>query len=390
MSLLDLNHANLTQTLLSRLFQSDIRTWLLDYAQPYKELMAYYRCAMMEVSTKFQVLNEEFSLQYDRNPIEGIKTRLKSLESVIEKLSRKQLPLSIESIEQNINDIAGVRVVCSYQSDIYMLADAFLHQDDIVLIQRKDYILLFFVSAVLGWIMEVTCKLFEFHRFINRGFLIGPYCPIYGVGAVVITATLTRYADSPVIVFIMAILICGTLEYLTSYAMEKLFHARWWDYSQRRWNINGRICAVTLIPFGILGLVMIYLVKPFLFRLFAQIPQPWMDGVCAVLVAVFLTDTVISTTILGKIRHTAELASGDSTEAITHIVREKLQARPLVRRTLRAFPYAQVYNRRLLERIKRTRAEIKEELQQKREGLRSDVEQWEQRMRILKEKKTGK
>ena len=238
----------------------------------------------------------------------------------------------------------------------------------------ENYILLFFVSAVLGWIMEVTCKLFEFHRFINRGFLIGPYCPIYGVGAV----------------FIMAILICGTLEYLTSYAMEKLFHARWWDYSQRRWNINGRICAVTLIPFGILGLVMIYLVKPFLFRLFAQIPQPWMDGVCAVLVAVFLTDTVISTTILGKIRHTAELASGDSTEAITHIVREKLQARPLVRRTLRAFPYAQVYNRRLLERIKRTRAEIKEELQQKREGLRSDVEQWEQRMRILKEKKTGK
>ena len=74
------------------------------------------------------------------NPIEGIKTRLKSLESVIEKLSRKQLPLSIESIEQNINDIAGVRVVCSYQSDIYMLADAFLRQDDIVLIQRKDYI----------------------------------------------------------------------------------------------------------------------------------------------------------------------------------------------------------------------------------------------------------
>lgn len=254
----------------------------------------------------------------------------------------------------------------------------------------ENYILLFFVSAVLGWIMEVTCKLFEFHRFINRGFLIGPYCPIYGVGAVVITATLTRYADSPVIVFIMAILICGTLEYLTSYAMEKLFHARWWDYSQRRWNINGRICAVTLIPFGILGLVMIYLVKPFLFRLFVQIPQPWMDGVCAVLVAVFLTDTVISTTILGKIRHTAELASGDSTEAITHIVRERLQARPLVRRTLRAFPYAQVYNRRLLERIKRTRAEIKEEFQQKREGLRSDVEQWEQRMRILKEKKTGK
>ena len=140
MSLLDSSHVNFPQTLFSRLFQSDIKGWLLDYAQPYKELMAYYRCAMMEVSTKFQVHNEEFSLQYDRNPIEGIKTRLKSLESILEKLSRKQLPLSIESIEQNINDIAGVRVVCSYPSDIYMLAEALLRQDDITLIQRKDYI----------------------------------------------------------------------------------------------------------------------------------------------------------------------------------------------------------------------------------------------------------
>ena len=112
---------DLSDELLS-MYDITILPCLLYTSQPYKELMAYYRCAMMEVSTKFQVLNEEFSLQYDRNPIEGIKTRLKSLESVIEKLSRKQLPLSIESIEQNINDIAGVRVVCSYQSDIYMLS----------------------------------------------------------------------------------------------------------------------------------------------------------------------------------------------------------------------------------------------------------------------------
>ena len=94
----------------------------------------------MEVSAKFNVLNEELSLQYDRNPIETIKTRLKSPESIVEKLNRKGLPITVESIEENLNDVAGVRVICSYTSDIYMLSDAFIRQDDITLIQRKDYI----------------------------------------------------------------------------------------------------------------------------------------------------------------------------------------------------------------------------------------------------------
>ena len=102
--------------------------------------MAYYRCAMMEVATKFNVLNEELSLQYDRNPIESVKTRLKSLDSIVEKASRKGVGISIDSIEKNINDIAGVRVICSYPSDIYMLAESFTEQDDIRVIECKDYI----------------------------------------------------------------------------------------------------------------------------------------------------------------------------------------------------------------------------------------------------------
>ena len=107
---------------------------------PMNELMAYYRCAIMEVETKFNVLNEEFSLQYDRNPIENIKSRLKSTDGIIRKLNRKELPLSLESIEENINDVAGVRVICSFPEDIYMLADCLLSQDDIKLIEKKDYI----------------------------------------------------------------------------------------------------------------------------------------------------------------------------------------------------------------------------------------------------------
>lgn len=106
----------------------------------FNTLMAYYRCAMMEIETKLNVLNEEFSLRYDRNPINGMKTRLKSLFSIREKLSSRGLELSVESIEENLNDIAGVRVVCSFTDDVYTLRDALLKQDDITLICEKDYI----------------------------------------------------------------------------------------------------------------------------------------------------------------------------------------------------------------------------------------------------------
>ena len=105
---------------------------------PYRKLMAYHACAMMEVETKLNVLNEEFSLQYDRNPISSIKTRLKSFDSIIGKLQRKGLPMDdFDVIEQSLNDIAGVRVICSFPEDVYMLAEALLKQDDIRLLERK-------------------------------------------------------------------------------------------------------------------------------------------------------------------------------------------------------------------------------------------------------------
>ena len=133
-------NGELERTMLEKLAQDEVRSKIQGFAFAYRELMAYYRCAMMEVSAKFSVLNEELSLQDDRNPIETIKTRLKSPESIVEKLNRKGLPITVESIEENLNDVAGVRVICSYTSDIYMLSDAFIRQDDITLIQRKDYI----------------------------------------------------------------------------------------------------------------------------------------------------------------------------------------------------------------------------------------------------------
>ena len=109
-------------------------------AVSYTTLMAYYRCAIMEVETKFNVLNEELSIRYDRNPIETVKSRLKKPRSIGEKLERLGIEVSVQNIEKHLNDVAGIRVICSFPEDVYMLADALLKQDDIRLIAKKDYI----------------------------------------------------------------------------------------------------------------------------------------------------------------------------------------------------------------------------------------------------------
>lgn len=112
----------------------------LPWFQELNKLMAYYRCAMMEVETKFNVLNAEFSLQFDREPITGIKSRIKKFSSIKGKLERRGFPVTVDSIERNLNDVAGVRVICSFPEDVHMLAEALMRHDDIELLERKDYI----------------------------------------------------------------------------------------------------------------------------------------------------------------------------------------------------------------------------------------------------------
>lgn len=114
--------------------------WLKGRSQAIERMMTHYQCAIYEIETKFNVLNKEFSLIQDRNPINSIQSRLKSLDSIVEKINRRGLPQTIESIEDNLNDVAGVRVVCAFPADIYSLRDALLRQDDIFLVEEKDYV----------------------------------------------------------------------------------------------------------------------------------------------------------------------------------------------------------------------------------------------------------
>lgn len=134
------NEAEIRNQLEEIFYNKNTLKYIEDHTREYAELMAYYRCAIMEVETKFNVLNEQFSLQFDRNPIESIKSRLKRPASIRNKLERYGLEFSLDSIRDNIHDIAGIRVVCSFIGDVYFLADALLKQDDITLISRKDYI----------------------------------------------------------------------------------------------------------------------------------------------------------------------------------------------------------------------------------------------------------
>lgn len=136
-ALLDARRDNFVrQSLLS----DEFLNFMQQNKKPFDLLMSYYECAIMEIETKFRVLNHELSLEYDNNPIESIKTRVKSYDSILKKIRRKNIPLNLQAIEENLKDIAGVRVICSFPDDIYKLAESFLKQDDITLIDRKDYI----------------------------------------------------------------------------------------------------------------------------------------------------------------------------------------------------------------------------------------------------------
>lgn len=236
------------------------------------------------------------------------------------------------------------------------------------------YFLLFMIYSVAGWIMEVTCKSFEAKKFINRGFMIGPYCPIYGWGAIFITILLKRYISDWIVLFFMSMITCGVLEYLTSYVMEKLFHARWWDYSKRKYNINGRICLETLVPFGLLGLTIMYITNPIILNGLKNIPDNILNVIAIVLFVIFTIDGIVSLKVVSNVRTTStklnkEAKTMDNTEEITAKVKEILRNKSaLNRRLINAYPNLQTILKKKKEEIKRKTDEIKEEIKSKKKN----------------------
>lgn len=208
------------------------------------------------------------------------------------------------------------------------------------------YFLAFLIYSFLGWLMEVCLSFFSKHKFINRGFLIGPYCPIYGWGALAIILIVGSSVSDMFGVFAKAVLVCATLEYFTSYFMEKIYNVRWWDYSTKRFNINGRICLEAIIPFGILSLLIIYVVHPFVLSILSGIPSVVLSILAIVLFVLFIIDNIVSTSILFKIKGMIKNERKDNTEKIRKYIEKWFQENTVFYRRLKsAFPKFQIFKK---------------------------------------------
>ena len=233
-----------------------------------------------------------------------------------------------------------------------------------------NIVLQFFIFGFAGWCMEVILKYRQYHRFINRGFLTGPILPIYGFGVILITLVvgrLTSVESGVMTTFAISLVICGLVEYLTSFVLEKIFHARWWDYSQKPMNLHGRVWIGNLVLFGFAGVAIIHIVNPVLFPALDRIPLNTRKVTAVVLLAIFAADLVISCFVLKLVKVGIDSSEADNTEEISKEVRQLLTNRSyFYSRFADAYPEVVYKTERVQARIAAVKAEA-ERLQQEAE-----------------------
>lgn len=187
--------------------------------------------------------------------------------------------------------------------------------------------LAFFIYSIIGYILEVIVTSIPDKKLnLNRGFMIGPYIPIYGTGAIAMSFLLAKYQNDLLVLFIMSTIICSILEYLTSYLMEKIYKLRWWDYSHKKVNINGRICLSSSILFGIGGVLIMKFINPLIKKLFMIIPDIILIILALVALIIFITDLIISIIVTFKIEvNINNYINQDATLAIKEEITKKLE-----------------------------------------------------------------
>ena len=207
-----------------------------------------------------------------------------------------------------------------------------------MLVQIENYILLFFIYSFAGWFVEITREYIRSKKVVNRGFLVGPYCPIYGCGAILITFLLQKYSDDALVTFVLSTVICGILEYLTSYIMEKIFKARWWDYSDRKFNINGRICLENLVWFGLGGTIVVNYINPLLLDCFKDISELLLHIILGIIMTGFLVDIIVSFRIIFNLKEMKKELRDNTIEISAKVRKIILKKLILYRRLVNAFP----------------------------------------------------
>lgn len=200
------------------------------------------------------------------------------------------------------------------------------------------WFLIFMTYSFLGWLMEVIIGVLQRHKLVNRGFLVGPICPIYGTGALLISWLLSS-TDNVFAIFCVGLVGGAILEYSVSFLMEKFFRVRWWDYSKKPFNLNGRICLESITGFGLLGVFIVKFTTPFFYHLFSNIYQPLMLALAAGLLAWLIADIALSLWLVLNVRVTVGTVERDATEEISTRVKEILMEQgKLKRRLVKAFP----------------------------------------------------
>ncbi|MGI5949238.1 putative ABC transporter permease [Peptoniphilus sp.] len=236
-------------------------------------------------------------------------------------------------------------------------------------------VLIFFIYSILGWITEVILKYFQYNRFINRGFLIGPYCPIYGTGAVAVTVLsnlLKDYDSSYGTVFLISFFACGLIEYIVGYVLEKRFHARWWDYSYKPMNIHGRVWIGNLILFGIGGVFIVKIFNPHILSYIDTISISAMKAISITIIIVMASDYIVSHFIIALLKEGVESSKQDKSEEIAKEVRFLLENKSVFhKRIIDAYPELVFRTERVKERIEK----IKEESEYIREMANKKIEE---------------
>ena len=208
------------------------------------------------------------------------------------------------------------------------------------------YFLYFIIYSFMGWCLEMIYQSVKDKKMVNRGFLIGPLCTIYGWGVILIILLIGKSTGDILAVFLKAILVCSILEYSTSYVLEKLFKARWWDYSDEKFNINGRIYLGTMIPFGLGGTFIIYVLHPAICNFVGRFSDRFLFILAIILFVIFLADNIISFGVLNKIKKQINNAKKDSTEFIREKVMEWLEDNSILYRRLKsAYPKVEIHTK---------------------------------------------
>ena len=200
-----------------------------------------------------------------------------------------------------------------------------------------NLIILFFIYSFIGWFIEVLEGVINRKDLVNRGFLIGPLCPIYGFGAIIMIKILTKYQNNYLLVFLLGALICSLLEYFASLILEKIFNTRWWDYRDKKIHINGRICLEVMILFGIGSLVLMGIMNPIVSKVLL-LPDKVKIIMCIVMIVLFLIDITFTIKVIIDMKKENLIENKDITKTLNKRVKEKVKDKYLVKRLLNSFP----------------------------------------------------